>query len=96
MESITWLVDKNRLSPVKKVQVRFVASDRRVVCDHVEKNLYFAEQNKSLADELMSEIRRWLTLYKVEGPLMFSPSLTPLSPRHTPTRHLNKASRARR
>jgi hypothetical protein len=33
MESITWLVDKNRLSSVKKVQVRFVASDRRVVCD---------------------------------------------------------------
>ena len=28
-------VDKNRLSPVKKVQVRFVASDRRVACDHV-------------------------------------------------------------
>jgi hypothetical protein len=27
------LVDKNRLSPVKKVQVRFVASDRRVACD---------------------------------------------------------------
>jgi hypothetical protein len=34
MKSITWLVDKNRLSPFKKVQVRFVASDRRVASDH--------------------------------------------------------------
>jgi hypothetical protein len=37
MESITWLVDKNRLSPVEKVQVRLVAKDQRVVCDHVER-----------------------------------------------------------
>ena len=35
MESITWLVNKNRLSPVEKAPVRFVAKDRRVVCDHV-------------------------------------------------------------
>ena len=31
------LVDKNRLSSVEKVTVRFVAKGRRVICDHVVK-----------------------------------------------------------
>ena len=33
IENIRGHLHKNRLSSVKKVQVRFVASDRRVVCD---------------------------------------------------------------
>ena len=67
MESITWLVDRNRLSPVKKVQVRFVASDRRVVCDHVaseqhsDSEIRLDSDSQSFKMNHLSETRDQLT-----------------------------------